>query len=325
MMTSSLMQLVSSVLLFSFLLILLMLVRKMPSSRQKRLTDRLREATELRSFVSDKEVDGQEDELTDAHTLRQKITHRLIVIGDMIPLLDAKQRSALGMQLTRAGFRERKAVSVLVGIKLVVGAAASFGIAVFASSIPFVNEHFLMRVVAMGAAFIVGIIFPETVLGMLITRRQKKIGGYLPDALDLLVICTNAGNSLPISIKRVAREMQLICPPISSEFKVTADQLQIDGDTGAALRDMAARIGIPSMSSLVTTLIQSQQYGTPISQSLKTLSRSERNAQMMVMEEKASKLAAKMTIPMMLFILPTVGIIAVGPAVLRLIAMFANQ
>jgi len=322
---SSLMQLISSVLLFALVLTLVLMVRKLPGTPQKRLTQRLRDATELHTIVSDEEIDGEQDDLSDGQTLLQKVTHRLVAIGDMVPLLDAKQRSALGMQLTRAGFRERKAVSVLVGIKLVVGAAASFTIALFASSIPFVNEHFLMRVVAMGAAFIVGIIFPETVLGMLITRRQKKIAGYLPDALDLLVICTNAGNSLPISIKRVAREMQLICPPISSEFKVTADQLQIDGDTGAALRDMAARIGIPSMSSLVTTLIQSQQYGTPISQSLKTLSRSERNAQMMVMEEKASKLAAKMTIPMMLFILPTVGIIAVGPAVLRLIAMFANQ
>jgi tight adherence protein C len=324
-MMSSLMQLISSVLIFALLLTLVLLVRKLPSTTQKRLTQRLREATELRNVVSDAEVDGEQNELTDGQTLWQKITQRLVALGDMVPLLDAKQRSALGKQLTRAGFRERKAVSVLVGIKLVVGATASFTIAVFASSIPFVNEHFFMRVVAMGAAFIVGIIFPESVLGMLITRRQKKITTYLPDALDLLVICTNAGNSLPISIKRVSREMQLICPPMSAEFKVTADQLQVDGDTGAALRDMSTRIGVPSMSSLVTTLIQSQQYGTPISQSLKTLSRSERNAQMMSMEEKASKLAAKMTIPMMLCILPTVGIIAAGPAVLGLINLFANQ
>jgi tight adherence protein C len=323
--TNSLVQLISSVLVFALLLTLVLMVRKLPSTRQQRLVQRLRAATELRNTVSDEEVDGEQDDLTDGKTVLQKVTQRLIALGDMIPLLDAKQRSALGMQLTRAGFRERKAVSVLVGIKLVVGAVASFAIAVSASSIPFVNQHFMMRVVAMGAAFILGIIFPETVLGMLITRRQKKIAGYLPDALDLLVICTNAGNSLPISIKRVAREMQLICPPISAEFKVTADQLQVDGDTGAALRDMATRIGISSMSSLVTTLIQSQQYGTPISQSLKTLSRSERTAQMMMMEEKASKLAAKMTIPMMLCILPTVGIIAVGPAVLRLIDLFAHQ
>ena len=322
---SSLMQLISSVLLFALVLTLVLMVRKLPGTRQERLTQRLRDATELHTIVSDEEIDGEQDDLSDGQTLLQKVTHRLVAIGDMVPLLDAKQRSALGMQLTRAGFRERKAVSVLVGIKLVVGAAASFTIALFASSIPFVNEHFLMRVVAMGAAFILGIIFPESVLGMLITRRQKTITGYLPDALDLLVICTNAGNSLPISIKRVAREMQMICPPISAEFKVTADHLQIDGDAAAALRDMATRIGVPSMSSLVTTLIQSQQYGTPISQSLKTLSRSERNAQMMAMEEKASKLAAKMTIPMMLCILPTVGIIAVGPAILRLIDMFAHQ
>jgi len=323
--TNSLVQLISSMLVFSLLLTLVLMVRKLPSTRQQRLVQRLQAATELRNIISDEKVDGEQDDLTSGATMLQKVTQRLVALGHMIPLLDAQQRAAPGVQPPPARLPPRKAVSVLVGIKLVVGAAASFAIAVCASSIPFVNEHFLMRVVAMGAAFILGIIFPETVLGLLITMRQKKIAGYLPDALDLLVICTNAGNSLPISIKRVSREMQTICPPISAEFKVTADQLQVDGDTGAALRDMATRIGITSMSSLVTTLIQSQQYGTPISQSLKTLSRSERTAQMMVMEEKASKLAAKMTIPMMLCILPTVGIIAVGPAVLRLIDMFANQ
>jgi tight adherence protein C len=322
MITSSLMQMITSVVLFAFLLGLVLMVRKLPSTSHKRMTQRLREVTELRSIVADKGIDGEEDDLTDGKTLLQKINQRLIALGDMIPLLDAKQRSALGVVLTRAGFRERKAVSVLVGIKIIVGATASFGATVSASSIPFVNQHFFMRLVLMGAAFILGIILPEWVLGLIIARRQRKITVYLPDALDLLVICTNAGNSLPISIKRVSREMQFICPPMSSEFKVTADQLQIDGDTAAALRDMSTRIGVPSMRSLVTTLIQSQQYGTPISQSLKTLSRSERNAQMMQMEEKASKLAAKMTIPMMLCILPTVGIVAAGPAVLRLIDLF---
>ncbi len=142
-MTNSLVQLILSVMVFAILLTLVLLVRKLPSTPQKRLTQRLREATELR-IISDAEVDGELDDLTDGKTVLQKVTQRLIAIGDMIPLLDAKQRSALGMQLTRAGFRERKAVSVLVGIKLVVGAAASFAAALFASSIPFVNEHFFM-------------------------------------------------------------------------------------------------------------------------------------------------------------------------------------
>jgi len=160
------------------------------------------------------------------------------------------------------------------------------------------------------------------VLSLLISRRQKKISSYFPDALDLMVICTNAGNSLSISIMRVANELQKICPPLSDEFKFTADQLQLDGDSASALRNMSKRIGIQSMRSLVTTLIQSQQYGTPISQSLKTLSRSERTAQLLALEEKAAKLAAKMTVPMVLFILPTVGIIAVGPAILGLMNLF---
>jgi tight adherence protein C len=322
-MTSGFWQIFYSVVLFAALLTAALLFLKAPNSSHKRMLQRIREMTESRSNFTSSIQDAPED--LSGVTLMQKIGHRIIVLGDSIPLLDAKQRTELGVQLTRAGFRERKAVSVLIGIKLIVGASTAFGAALFASSLPFVADHFFMRVVVMGAAFIVGIILPETVLGFLVSRRQKKISTYLPDALDLLVICTNAGNSLTISIKRVARELKMICPPLSDEFTFTADQLQVDGDTAAALRDMSARIGVPSMRSLVTTLIQSQQYGTPISQSLKTLSQSERNAQMMVLEEKASKLAPKMTIPMMLFILPTVGIIAAGPAVLRLMDLFNNQ
>jgi tight adherence protein C len=85
---------------------------------------------------------------------------------------------------------------------------------------------------------------------------------------------------------------------------------------------MAARIGLPSMRALVTTLVQSQQYGTPITQSLRMLSRTERAMQIIALEEKAAKLAPKMTLPMMLFVMPTVALVAAGPAVIQLIAVF---
>jgi tight adherence protein C len=177
----------------------------------------------------------------------------------------------------------------------------------------------------MAGAFVIGMMVPEYAIGFVIRRRRKAIAVALPDALDLLVICTNAGNSLVVAVKRVSAELRTISPALADELAVTADELSIGGDSARALNAMADRVGLPSMRGLVTTLVQSQKYGTPITQSLRTLSRTERAMQIVAIEEKAAKLAPKMTLPMMLFILPTVGLIAAGPAVIRLMAVFRHQ
>ncbi|WP_017235393.1 type II secretion system F family protein [Pandoraea sp. B-6] len=252
----------------------------------------------------------------------QRLLRRFASLGERVPLGDAAQRSKLGKQLVKAGFRERRAISVMIGLKLLVGALLALIAIVLGPYVPRFGDYFIFRALMMGGTLVVGMMLPEFALSVVIGRRQKVIASCLPDALDLLVICTNAGNSLVVGVTRVARELKTICPPLADEFAVTGDELQIGGDSAVVLRNLAARIGLPSVRALVTTLIQSQQYGTPITQSLRMLSRAERTAQMMALEEKAAKLATKMTLPMMLFILPTVGLIAAGPAVIRLIAVF---
>jgi tight adherence protein C len=252
----------------------------------------------------------------------QRLAHKVATIGERMPIIDSAERGKLAMRLASAGFRDARAVSILAGLKIVCGAALAFGAIVLAPHIPRLGAYFVMRLLVMAAAFVIGMMLPEYGLRFAIKRRQRAISGALPDALDLLVICTNAGNSLVVAIKRVAAELRTICPPLADEFSVTADQLQIGGDSASALNAMAARIGLTSMRALVTTLVQSQQYGTPITQSLRMLSRTERSMQIIALEEKAAKLAPKMTLPMMLFIMPTVALIAAGPAVIRLIAVF---
>jgi len=119
--------------------------------------------------------------------------------------------------------------------------------------------------------------------------------------------------------------MHTICPPLADEFSLTADELKLSGDSARALHNLAARIDLPSIRALISTLTQSMRYGTPISQSLRTLSRTERLASIVALEEKAAKLAPKMVIPMMLFILPAVVVIAAGPAVIKLLHFFSRQ
>ena len=254
----------------------------------------------------------------------QELAHKVATIGERMPIIDAAERGKLAMRLASAGFREPRAVSILAGLKIVCGVCVAFGAIVLVPHLPRIGGYFVMRLLAMAGAFVIGMMLPELALGFVIKRRQRAISAALPDALDLLVICTNAGNSLVVAIKRVAAELHTICRPLSDEFSVTAHELQIGGDSAAALNAMAARIGLTSMRALVTTLVQSQQYGTPITQSLRMLSRTERSMQIIALEEKAAKLAPKMTLPMMLFIMPTVALIAAGPAVIRLIAVFRH-
>ncbi|MDB5774074.1 MAG: bacterial type secretion system protein [Herbaspirillum sp.] len=282
---------------------------------------RYRIAQRMRQAVARKAADSAADERALVNVW-QRVARRVTLIGERVPLFDAFQRETLARQLASAGFRDRRAVSGMVGLKILVGALLSLAAIVLGAHVPRFGEYFAARMLMMAAAFIIGMIVSEYVLGFLISRRQRAISAYLPDALDLLVICTNAGNSLVVSIKRVAHELQSICPPLADEFAVTADELQIGADSATALRNMAGRIGLPSVRGLVTTLIQSQQYGTPITQSLRMLSRAERTAQIFALEEKAAKLAPKMTLPMMLFVLPTVGLISAGPAFIRLLAVF---
>ena len=111
----------------------------------------------------------------------------------------------------------------------------------------------------------------------------------------------------------------------ADELALTTHELQLSGDRHTALRNLAERVGTSSVRSLVATLIQAQQYGTPITQSLRTLAKSERNARMLSLEERAAKLATKITIPMIMFILPTVILIAGGPAALNLMAAFGGR
>ena len=246
----------------------------------------------------------------------------LIDLGNSIPLFNAQQRGDMGKLLIHAGWRMPIAVPVLIASKLIAGAS----LALISLMIPLPEEYrsFTMQSLVFLAAFVLGMILTEYYVKGKARQRQTRIESSLPDALDLLVICTNAGYSLVASLQRTARELKLVCPPLGDELEVTCSELQLSGDTTAALRNLAERIGTISIRSLVVTLVQSQQYGTPITQSLRQLSRSERTRRTTLLEEKAAKLSTKITIPMMLFILPGVMIITAGPAIMNLLSAMKN-
>jgi tight adherence protein C len=284
------------------------------------LSDRARQValTQRTANVQLEDVDGPEG-------WRTRLVQRLAKIGDRLPLFDAKYRLKLKNEMARSGYRSSAAVSVLLAVKFVVGLICAALTVMLGSNVPMIGQYPAVRGAMMLLAFIVGMIVPEYIVAFRASRRRKKMAGCLPDALDLLVICTNAGNSLGVSIRRVADELTTICAPLSDEFSLTADELKLSGDSTRALQALADRIDLPSIRALISTLIQSMRYGTPITQALRTLSRTERLAHVVMLEEKAAKLAPKMVVPMMLFILPSVVLIAAGPAVIQLMDLLAKQ
>jgi tight adherence protein C len=155
---------------------------------------------------------------------------------------------------------------------------------------------------------------PDMWLKNKITKRTAAIRKGLPDALDLLVICAEAGLTVDAAFSRVSRELGRAYPELGDEFALTSIELGFLTDRRSAFENLANRIDLESIRGVVTTMIQTEKYGTPLASALRVLSAEFRNERMMRAEEKAARLPAIMTVPLILFILPVLFIVILGPA-----------
>lgn len=175
------------------------------------------------------------------------------------------------------------------------------------------------------AAAILGYLGPDIFVKNQVQKREQALKLQLPDALDLLVICAQAGLSLDAALSRVAHEMRGAGPDIADELGLTAIELSFLPERRSALQHLSERVALAEIRSLVGTLIQTERYGTPVSRSLKILVDQFRHERLMRAEEKAAKLPATMTVPMILFIMPCLFIVLAGPAFMRLSEAFATM
>lgn len=250
-------------------------------------------------------------------SLHDQFSQIMADLGNRLPLFNHKQRQEITILLASAGMRHPRALSVFITVKLLAGGLGALGGA-FATKMVDGGVGTLIAAIIVLGSLQVGMIIPEFLVHSRVRTRRRLIHRGLPDALDLLVICTNAGYSLPASISRISKEMRTLCPALADELDITSHDIQLSADTVGALRGLADRTKVDSLRSVVTTLIQAQQYGTPITQSLKQLAKSERATRMLLLEEKGAKLAVKLTLPMMLLILPAVILISGAPAMMQL-------
>jgi tight adherence protein C len=166
--------------------------------------------------------------------------------------------------------------------------------------------------------------FPQLVVGRLVRRRMRSIENGLPDAIELLCISVEAGLALEDAIDRVVPELWRSQPTMAEELALTSADLKILPSRDAALRRLSARVAVPSVHSVVTTLSQTLRYGTPLAQALRVVAAELRNNSLIRLEERANKMPVLLTIPMVLFILPCVFMVIGGPTALRLIDAFRH-
>ena len=229
----------------------------------------------------------------------------------------AQDRQKNERLLAQAGWRRSQAVGLFMVTKYASGASLLL-LTLFAIVSP--AERFGLTGLAAGLiALFVGNTLPELWVKVRAARRHEALARSMPDALDLMVICAEAGLPFPRILKTVARELTLSAPTMADELAYTSAELQLLPDRAAALHHLAERTRVPAIESMVGSLIQAERYGTPLAQALRTIAEESRIQLILDLEEKAGKLPAQLSLPLMTLILPPVVAIVASPALMRVV------
>jgi len=237
-------------------------------------------------------------------------------IADRLNLLRGSAADQTTRKLRLAGFMSRDATVVFVFVKLAMPLAMGFLMIVLTSvtGIIQVSDDLIMPVCI--GAVLAGFVLPEAYVKNVAQKRREALNYLLPEGLDLLTICVEAGLSIDAAFRRVSREMQNTMPELATEFEVTAIELTYLPDRQQALENMTERSDSPAVAALVNALRQTEKYGTPLAGSLRILSQEFRQTRASKAEEKGARMPALMTVPLMVFILPTLITVLIAPAIM---------
>lgn len=241
-------------------------------------------------------------------------------VVNRLKLLKQSKTDDVMALLINAGWRSKDAIYYYAFFQLVSPIfffAVAFLIVKFDFNDPWGGAKWKWLVIIMIAYF--GAKIPSIMAMNARTKRYEAIQKGLPDGLDLMMICAEAGLSLSASLDRVSRELNLPYPELAEELGTTSIELGFLPDRKKALTNLADRVNMQEIRGIVSVLIQTEKYGTPISQALRVLSAEFRTQRMLRAEQKAARLPAIMTVPMIVFILPTLFVVIIAPAVIKLL------
>ncbi|UYN93297.1 MAG: type II secretion system F family protein [Enhydrobacter sp.] len=237
-------------------------------------------------------------------------------VADRLNLLRGAAADQTTRKLRHAGFHSRDAAVIYVFIKLALPLALGFLMIVLTSVLNVLALPDNMVAPVCIGAVLAGFMLPEVYIKNVAQRRREILNYVLPEGLDLLTICVEAGLSIDAAFRRVSREMQATMSELATEFEITAIELTYLPDRQQALENMAERNDSPAIAALVNALRQTEKYGTPLAASLRILSQEFRQTRASKAEEKGARMPALMTVPLMVFILPTLIAVLLAPAIM---------
>jgi tight adherence protein C len=232
-------------------------------------------------------------------------------------------RSQVGRQLVHAGFRSPHAVTLYYAARALTLVLLPASVLIASTWMP---EAPTAKILFYGAvAAFIGSIIPGMVLDRMVARRKRALRVAFPDALDLLVVCVESGLGLAPALQRVADELVISHPELGSELMLVNAEVRAGVERPQALKNLADRTGLEDIRGLVALLVQTMRFGTSVADALRVYSEEFRDKRMQAAEEQAAMIGTKMIFPLVLCMFPAFFVVAIGPAVLRLIDVFGQM
>jgi tight adherence protein C len=258
-------------------------------------------------------------------TNRSQAADKVRGILTSFKMLQDDQLKKTQLKLLQAGIRTKDLAFFIIAARFVLPLVLGLTAVVLLYVFDFYPAwSAVRRDITVAGIFVLSYKAPDIWLKNKVTKRSHAVRKGLPDALDLLVICAEAGLTVDAAFGRVARELGKAYPELGDEFGLTAIELGFLNERRQAFENLAQRVDLEAVRGVVTTMIQTEKYGTPLASALRVLSAEFRNERMMRAEEKAARLPAIMTIPLIMFILPTLFIVILGPAACSINDSFIN-
>ena len=245
-----------------------------------------------------------------------KVLAKASPMGKALQPKTVEEAGKIKRRLNEAGFRTETAPSVFLGLKiigLIVGLTLSGGTAMLTAG--FTQKALIYTVIVSAGTFYL----PDLIVFLIAKHRKDSIFFGLPDVLDLLVVCVEAGLGLDQAMRIVSEEMRKSCKLLSDEFSLCNFHLQMGKARNEVLQDLGARTGVDDLRSLAAILIQADKFGSSIAQALRVQSDSMRTRRRQLAEEKAAKTAVKLIFPLVIFIFPAIFVVLVGPAAITIV------
>lgn len=253
------------------------------------------------------------DDARFADRQKEKMRDGLATVGRLLPPPSEKQASRTQLLMTRAGYRSPEAIMAMRGFKLIFPIVLIA--VVYFTGVYHVNE-IMIPILTLAAGYLV----PDMLLTWRVKARQTRLRRALPDALDLMVICVEAGLGLDQALMKVSQDMRIAHHELSEELQLVNLEMRVGKTRIDALRELSRRTGLDDLKSLVAMLIQTERFGTSIAQSLRVFSDDMRVKRRQRAEEMSAKTTVKMVPPLVFFIFPALMVVILGPAILMLMS-----